>query len=180
MFSTTKSFILKAFFIALFLSVPSSGNAADTGYLDRSERVNGWNTRSVFEPLYEKHRDSVVEILEDGHQIALGTVVSEDGYIVTKASEFGMALEVRDAKNKVYVPEFISVDRDNDLALLKISGGLTAAGQAKRLAAPSTRCRKAPQQASLAGHPRSSHSPRTSDKEATWTILALQQTSSKG
>jgi S1-C subfamily serine protease len=120
MFSSTKSFILKAFFIALFLSVPSSGNAADTGYLDRSERVNGWNTRSVFEPLYEKHRDSVVEILEDGHQIALGTVVSEDGYIVTKASEFGMALEVRDAKNKVYVPEFISVDRDNDLALLKI------------------------------------------------------------
>lgn len=107
--------------VILICVVTPFGQAASTGYLDRAERVNGWDTRSVFEPLYERHRASVVEILEDGHQIALGTVVSEDGFIVTKASEFGMALEVRDAKSRVYVPEFISVDPENDLALLKVN-----------------------------------------------------------
>ena len=120
MLTSLKSTLTKVALITLFLFAAVLTHAANTGYLDRAERVNGWNTRSVFEPLYEKHRASVVEILEDGHQIALGTVVSEDGFIVTKASEFGMSLEVRDAEHKVYVPEFISVDRDNDLALLKI------------------------------------------------------------
>ena len=120
MLSLKKTTLIKMSLYALFLGVVHLGHAADSSYLDRADRVNGWSTRSVFEPLYQKHRASVVEILEDGHQIALGTVVSEDGFIVTKASEFGMALEVRDAANQTYVPEFISVDPKNDLALLKI------------------------------------------------------------
>ena len=120
MLSMNKPTLIKMVLFALLIGVDQLGHAANPGYLDRADRVNGWNTRSVFEALYEKHRASVVEILEDGHQIALGTVVSEDGFIVTKASEFGMALEVRDASHRTYVPEFISVDPKNDLALLKI------------------------------------------------------------
>jgi S1-C subfamily serine protease len=69
---------------------------------------------------------SVVEILDnDGKQVGLGTVVSEDGFIVTKASEFGHLLEVRLFDYSKHVPEQVSVDEANDLALLKIrSSGL--------------------------------------------------------
>ncbi len=91
-------------------------------YLDRSERVNGWKTRKAFESFYDDKRASVVEILEAGHQIALGTVVSSMGHIVTKASEFGEALEVRDHTGKRFVPSSIRVDASNDLAVIQIDG----------------------------------------------------------
>lgn len=60
---------------------------AQEPYLERGDRVNGWKTRQGFEALYQDHRASVVEILDGGHQVALGTVVSDSGHIITKASE---------------------------------------------------------------------------------------------
>ena len=106
---------------ALVIGVHFSGHAADTGYLNRSDRLNGWKTRMAFEGLYREHRTSVVEILENGHQIGLGTVVASDGYIVAKASEFGESLEVRLHDYIKHVPELVSVDETNDFALLKIN-----------------------------------------------------------
>ncbi len=94
--------------------------AAELHHVSRSDRLNGWKTLRDFENLYRPHRDSVVEILEDGDQVSLGTVVSEDGFIVTKASEFGQLLEVQLFDYRKYVPELVSVDEENDFALLKI------------------------------------------------------------
>jgi len=93
---------------------------AQEPYLERGDRVNGWKTRQGFEALYQDHRASVVEILDGGHQVALGTVVSDSGHIITKASELGSDLEIRDHQGQRHVPFSIQVDPEIDLAILQI------------------------------------------------------------
>lgn len=66
--------------------------------------------------------EAVVEVLRAGAVIALGTVVSEDGEILTKASELGDAADLDDLKVRVGGAEFaverVSIDDDTDLARL--------------------------------------------------------------
>jgi S1-C subfamily serine protease len=106
--------------VTLSLILAWSGNAAEPSVLSRGERLNGWKTRPLLEQHCQEMFLSVVEILDQGHQVALGTILSEDGLIATKASEFGESLEVRLLDNSVYTPEMVSIDVENDFALLKI------------------------------------------------------------
>jgi S1-C subfamily serine protease len=103
-----------------FVFSPTDTVAADFDYLSRSDRLNGWKTLEDFNDLFRSQRASVVEILDNGKQVGLGTIVSKDGLIVTKASEFGHLLEVRLFDYSKHIPELVSVDEVNDLALLKI------------------------------------------------------------
>ncbi|MDG1856908.1 MAG: hypothetical protein P8J66_07850, partial [Verrucomicrobiota bacterium] len=112
-------FLLTGIFYASFFTIDIA--AADLSYLSRADRLNGWRTLEVLDDLFRDHRASVVEILDNDKQVALGTVVSEDGFIVTKASEFGQSLEIRLSDYSKHVAEQVSVDEANDLALLKIS-----------------------------------------------------------
>ena len=111
-------FLLTGIFYASFFTIDIA--AADLSYLSRADRLNGWRTLEVLDGLFRDHRASVVEILDNDKQVALGTVVSEDGFIVTKASEFGQSLEIRLSDHSKHVAEQVSVDEANDLALLKI------------------------------------------------------------
>ncbi|MDB4744593.1 S1C family serine protease, partial [Verrucomicrobia bacterium] len=111
-------FLLTGIFYASFFTIDIA--AADLSYLSRADRLNGWRTLEVLDDLFRDHRASVVEILDNDKQVALGTVVSEDGFIVTKASEFGQSLEIRLSDYSKHVAEQVSVDEANDLALLKI------------------------------------------------------------
>ena len=111
-------FLLTGIFYASFFTIDIA--AADLSYLSRADRLNGWRTLEVLDGLFRDHRASVVEILDNDKQVALGTVVSEDGFIVTKASEFGQSLEIRLSDYSKHVAEQVSVDEANDLALLKI------------------------------------------------------------
>jgi len=52
-------------------------------------------------------------------QIALGTVVSEDGFVLTKASELRGELYCEFASGEVLAADLIGLDTDNDMALLK-------------------------------------------------------------
>ncbi|MDA7627711.1 S1C family serine protease [Verrucomicrobia bacterium] len=111
-------FLLTGIIYASFFTIDIA--AADLSYLSRADRLNGWRTLEVLDDLFRDHRASVVEILDNDKQVALGTVVSEDGFIVTKASEFGQSLEIRLSDYSKHVAEQVSVDEANDLALLKI------------------------------------------------------------
>ncbi len=58
--------------------------------------------------------------------IALGTVVSEDGLVLTKASELKGELYCEFASGEIVAAELIGLDTENDLALLKTeASGLT-------------------------------------------------------
>ena len=62
----------------------------------------------------------VCEVLGDGKRRALGTVVSPDGYVLTKASELYGDISCRLADGRVLPAVVRNVARQHDLALLKI------------------------------------------------------------
>ena len=64
-------------------------------FLSPSQRTNGEATLAAFSPVTHRGEASVVEIVEGEEVVALGTVVSPLGYVVTKASEVSDAPLVR-------------------------------------------------------------------------------------
>jgi len=77
-----------------------------------------------FNPVAEDQRNSVVAIRDGGPLLCLGTVVSADGYILTKASELNGALrpEVVFPKGGRFPAKEVARDVSFDLALLKVEG----------------------------------------------------------
>ena len=75
-------------------------------------------------PLSELVEKSVVQVFAGGRVVSLGTVVSADGYILTKRSELtGDPVSVRLPNGQKVDARVSAVRRRNDLALLKIEGG---------------------------------------------------------
>ena len=78
----------------------------------------------LFETLALERREGVVAIRDNGPLLCLGTVMTEDGYILTKASELNNALRpeiVFPRGGRVPVRE-VARDYSFDLALLKAEG----------------------------------------------------------
>jgi serine protease Do len=61
-----------------------------------------------------------VQVLCKDRVVALGTVVTSDGYLVTKASELSGDVVCRLADDQSYPARIVGIDDDTDLALLKI------------------------------------------------------------
>ncbi len=74
----------------------------------------------AFVPAISNAPDSVVEVWVDDERVALGTVVSADGEVLTKASQITGSPTIRMASGEKVEPEIIGVDLKDDLALLKI------------------------------------------------------------
>ncbi len=78
------------------------------------------NTLMEFVPVVDRARQSTVKVYKGDYVKVLGTVVAEEGLIITKASEIGddteLAVELPNRGKKV--AELIEVDTENDLALL--------------------------------------------------------------
>ena len=83
---------------------------------------NSDSVLQAFAPAISQAPDSVVEILVENQRVALGTVVSSDGEILTKASQITGAPRVRLASGESIEPTIVGVDLEDDLALLKIEG----------------------------------------------------------
>ncbi|MFK7789331.1 MAG: trypsin-like peptidase domain-containing protein [Phycisphaeraceae bacterium] len=78
-----------------------------------------------FEPAVSSAGANTVEILRRGKVVALGTIVRDDGYIVTKASELAGPTRAR-LNGQEYMARIVNGNGPNDLALLKIdASGLT-------------------------------------------------------
>jgi serine protease Do len=73
-----------------------------------------------FKSVVAKASDSTVRVRGDDKDIALGTVVGADGYILTKASEIRGNLSVRLPDGTEYEAKLIASHRPSDLAMLKI------------------------------------------------------------
>ena len=103
--------------IELRFELPSIRNRA----IKEHERQSR-SFRRNFRPITEKVSESVVKVVGDGEQVALGVVVAENGLILTKASEVEEcnSLHVRIGRNKKRDAKVVRFDEANDLAILKI------------------------------------------------------------
>ena len=82
---------------------------------DNSEMI------ALVRPLSESVKSSVVQVLCGSRPVALGAVVSVDGYVLTKRSELtGDPIRVRLADGQRLPARVASVRRRHDLALLKV------------------------------------------------------------
>lgn len=83
-----------------------------------------------FEPILKDTRDCIVEFRVYGDTMTLGTIMSEDGYILTKASELNNVSRSRCIlpNGKSLRPKQIAVDYSYDLMLVKVDAtGLQSA-----------------------------------------------------
>ncbi len=91
----------------------------------RSEKYDAYLRNSpsiikILKPLSQALCKSTVEIEQDGKVICLGTIVSSDGYIITKASELRKELKVRLADKRSLPAKVVGEEYDFDIALLKV------------------------------------------------------------
>lgn len=85
-----------------------------------NRRDNGEMTELV-QPITAQVRSSVLQVLCGGRPVALGTVVSADGYVLTKRSELnGDPIRVRLADDRLVSARVAAVRRSSDLALLHV------------------------------------------------------------
>jgi serine protease Do len=118
---------LPAAFAIFAISVPAL--AQGKGPNDRMPGPTYANTafQSLFKPVVEAAAKSVVRVQVDGKDAALGTVVSSDGYLLTKASELKVGkvtIKTRDGRD--FDAVLTATSDAYDLAVLKTDGsGLT-------------------------------------------------------
>ena len=74
---------------------------------------------SIFEPVSRSMETATVQILSGGKQVALGTIIDADGFILTKASELKRELKCQ-VGDEEFEAEVIGIHSKTDLALLKI------------------------------------------------------------
>ncbi|WP_166828439.1 S1C family serine protease [Thalassoroseus pseudoceratinae] len=77
--------------------------------------------RSAFSRVVADVNTSVVRVISDERQRALGTIVDASGYILTKASELRGDIEVELRNGKTYAADLVGIEEDYDLAMLKIT-----------------------------------------------------------
>ena len=88
-----------------------------------SNRRDNGDMIALVRPLSESISDSVVQVVSDGKPIALGVILTPDGYVLTKRSELsGDPIRVRLSDGRLQPARVAAVRRKNDLALLRIEG----------------------------------------------------------
>ncbi|WP_437186474.1 S1C family serine protease [Planctomicrobium sp. SH668] len=93
-----------------------------------SDLVTGRNFRTAFSGVIEHPAKSTVVILAGEKRIAFGTIVSSDGFILTKASQTTSADQVRLPDGAVLPIVRVGISQPVDLSLFKVeAAGLTSA-----------------------------------------------------
>ncbi len=111
--------------VLLVLVVVTGAVASDT--LESQYRLNGKMVSSAFEPLVSAARKSVVRIMVEGKQVGMGTIVSSDGYILTRDESITANMGVSLLDGRSFRAKLVGVDKSNHVALLKIGAtGLNA------------------------------------------------------
>lgn len=113
------AWILLSAMLVCWFAVPRSYSQER---LSASQYKSGPATRRAFRDLISESRQGIVEVFEKEKPRALGAIMSEDGEILTKASELQgdeLRCELQDGRS--FDAKVIATDRDTDLALLKIS-----------------------------------------------------------
>ncbi len=101
--------------------------------------TDGPHVRSAFREVIADARQATVRVRTDGRDTALGGIVGADGWIITKASRLPGEITCLLADQRELLAEIVDIDRDYDLALLKID-----AQQLPTLKLPTPKIKKSP------------------------------------
>ncbi|MFO0804441.1 MAG: PDZ domain-containing protein [Gemmataceae bacterium] len=82
--------------------------------------TGGSKLLAPFQSVVAKANSATVRVMCDDKDAALGTIVTSEGLILTKASELRGAISVKLADGSVLDAEITSVHKETDLALIKI------------------------------------------------------------
>jgi serine protease Do len=105
----------------LFLSVVALGLVLPVPATAQDLNRNSPKIVALFAPVVEKPSQSVVRVQCNGKDAALGTVVGEDGWIITKASEIkGGKIVCRCKDGRTLDAVVVAEDDKHDLALLRV------------------------------------------------------------
>ncbi|TVP96035.1 MAG: PDZ domain-containing protein [Planctomycetaceae bacterium] len=86
-----------------------------------SNRRDNGEMFKLVRPLVAEVGNSVVQIVSDGTPVCLGTVVSADGYVLTKRSELSAdPIRVRLPDARLLPARVAAIRRESDLALLQV------------------------------------------------------------
>lgn len=108
--------------VCLFLFIASFAHLEAIDRLPDEQRRNGKDTLGAFEECSKAGLSSTVRLVSKGRTLALGTIVSRKGHIITKASSCIGAQEAILADGTSYKVRIRGKDKDTDLAVLKIKG----------------------------------------------------------
>src|SRR6266704_146313 len=97
------------------LPAPSQAQFTRDPYL----RTNPTFLKS-FREVVAKPSESTVRVQVDGKDAALGMIVGPDGWILTKANDLKGEISVKLRDGKSYEAHWVGVQKDHDVALLKI------------------------------------------------------------
>jgi serine protease Do len=75
---------------------------------------------SAFRSVIAQASESTVRVLCEGKDAALGTILGDDGWIVTKASELKGAITCKLKDGRTFTAKLVGVEEQYDLAMLKI------------------------------------------------------------
>ncbi|MEN1680682.1 MAG: trypsin-like peptidase domain-containing protein [Planctomycetota bacterium] len=95
-------------------------NAWERIWVPRDRFTNGSYVRAAFEDVVTDAREATVRVRAGDRTVALGGVVGPDGWVLTKASRLKGGVTVLLADKREFDARVVGVDRDHDLAMLKI------------------------------------------------------------
>lgn len=88
---------------------------------DRARFAPDAEVRSAFNDVVRDARASVVQIVVDGEERVLGTIIDKEGYVLSKASELtGEKIKAVLSTGRGFDATLVGIDRKNDLAMLKV------------------------------------------------------------
>ena len=88
--------------------------------LTESDLKDGPRVHEAFRDVVSRVNASTVAVLVDGRQIALGVIVSPDGYILTKASDLSDDVQCRIRGGGIVSAKIVGIHSRYDVALLKV------------------------------------------------------------
>jgi serine protease Do len=110
--------------LLLTLYAPGAAPAQDEAD-DLKPRLytTGSTIRGCFSEVCATARQSTVQVLSNEEWVALGVVVGEEGWVLTKASQLGDTLTCKLPSREIREATLVATDEATDLALLKIESG---------------------------------------------------------
>ncbi|MBB6430807.1 S1C family serine protease [Algisphaera agarilytica] len=110
------------FFLVVTLLVLFARPAMGQSYLKRGYDTDGKYVLKAFAPVVAETRQSVVQFVADGKKSVLGTIVTADGLVLTKASEVRLAekLTAKLSDGREVEAQLLAEDRLDDLALIQL------------------------------------------------------------
>lgn len=113
------------------LWTPCASAEGGNGSLDFEQRINGKVVLKTIEPVRARLQDLSAVFFARHDVVAYGVILTPDGYIATKASEFeshkGLLIRIGSSKYESF--QVVGTDPATDIALVKVdAAGLPAPG----------------------------------------------------